>query len=61
MHDNTICINGCHLAFSPGQTILEVATENGIDIPTLCHLKGTSPTGACRICVVEVRQGRETF
>lgn len=36
------------------QTILEVARENGIAIPTLCHLSGLHPVGACRICIVEV-------
>jgi NADH dehydrogenase/NADH:ubiquinone oxidoreductase subunit G len=35
-----------------------VARRNHIDIPTLCHLKGTTPTGACRICVVEVKGAR---
>ena len=52
-----ITINDCSFEFSPGQTILEVARENHIQIPTLCFLKGALPTGACRICVVEV-QGR---
>ena len=37
-----------------GQSILAVATENGIDIPTMCHLDGLSDTGACRLCVVEI-------
>lgn len=41
-------------AFEPGETILDVALRNSIYIPTLCHLKGATPTGACRICVVEV-------
>ena len=50
----TIVINGNEFGFDPGETILEVARRNNIDIPTLCHLKGTTPTGACRICVVEV-------
>ncbi len=36
------------------QTILEVARENGIAIPTLCHLEGLHPVGACRLCIVEV-------
>ena len=39
-------------------TILEVARENGIDIPTLCYLKDFSPVGACRLCVVEVEGSR---
>jgi predicted molibdopterin-dependent oxidoreductase YjgC len=47
-------INRREAAFEPGRTILEVASANGIRIPTLCHLKDTNPTGLCRICVVEV-------
>ncbi|MBI1296631.1 bidirectional hydrogenase complex protein HoxU [bacterium] len=37
------------------ETILEVARENGIEIPTLCHMDGLSDIGACRLCVVEVK------
>lgn len=37
------------------QTILEIARENGIDIPTLCHFPGLSSVGACRLCLVEVK------
>ena len=55
---NTLVINGMELEFSPGETILEVARRNSIDIPTLCHLKGATPTGQCRICVVEVEGAR---
>jgi len=58
MGERQIVIDGRRLTFAPGQTILEVASENGIDIPTLCHLKGATPTGACRICVVEVEKAR---
>ena len=53
-----IVIDGKELSFEPGETVLEVARRNGIDIPTLCHLKGTIPTGACRVCVVEVQGAR---
>lgn len=56
--ENLIVINGNEFAFEPGETILEIARRNGIDIPTLCHLKGATPTGACRICVVEVEGAR---
>jgi len=49
-----IIINGNSFAFERGETILAVAGRNSIDIPTLCYLKGASPTGNCRICVVEV-------
>jgi predicted molibdopterin-dependent oxidoreductase YjgC len=52
--ENLIVIDGHEFAFTPGETILQVAQRNGIDIPTLCFLKGATPTGACRICVVEV-------
>lgn len=55
---NIITINGNDFAFEPGETILEVARRNSIDIPTLCHLKGAIPTGACRVCVVEVEGAR---
>jgi len=43
-----------------GQTILEVARENGIVIPTLCNHESLEPTGACRLCVVEVKHGKRT-
>ena len=37
-----------------GTTILDAARSVGIDIPTLCYLKGINEIGACRICMVEV-------
>lgn len=37
-----------------GSTIFEAAKSIGVMIPTLCHVEGLTPTGACRICVVEV-------
>jgi len=49
-----IRINGNDFAFTPEETILDVARRNDIDIPTLCYLKRALPTGVCRICVVEV-------
>lgn len=55
---NIITINGNDFAFEPGETILEVGRRNFVDIPTLCHLKGAIPTGACRVCVVEVEGAR---
>src|SRR5512147_3153979 len=53
-----IVIDGKELTFESGETILEAARRNGIDIPTLCHLKAATPTGACRICMVEVEKAR---
>lgn len=58
MTENQVTINGNRLSFEPGETILDVARKNSIDIPTLCHLKGAVSTGACRICVVEVEKAR---
>lgn len=43
------------LTASEGQSILDVARENKIFIPTLCFLEGLSGVGACRLCLVEVR------
>lgn len=51
----TLVIDGENVSARAGQTILEVAQENGIEIPTLCHLDGLSDVGACRLCVVEIK------
>ena len=58
MTEHLMVINGREVTFEPGQTILAAAEANQIKIPTLCHLKDTTPTGACRICVVEVEGAR---
>lgn len=55
---NVLVMDGKELTFTLGETILQVARRNGIDIPTLCYLKGATPTGACRICLVEVEGAR---
>ncbi len=54
MSDHVFKLNGREVSFEPGQTILEAAEAAGVRIPTLCHLKGTEPSGACRVCLVEV-------
>jgi len=51
----TLHINGKHVSGTAGETILQVARENGIHIPTLCNLDGLTSTGACRICLVEIK------
>jgi bidirectional [NiFe] hydrogenase diaphorase subunit len=51
---HTLRIDGADVAANDGQTILTVATENGIDIPTMCHLDGLSDVGSCRLCIVEL-------
>ncbi len=47
-------IDGRDVEIAKGATILAAAEKVGIKIPTLCFLKKISPTGACRICVVEI-------
>ena len=51
---HTLRIDGRDVAGADGQTILSVAAENGITIPTMCHLDGLSDTGGCRMCVVQI-------
>lgn len=54
----SITIDGSKLSGQEGMTILEVARENDIYIPTLCHSPELTPIGACRVCVVEVEGSR---
>jgi len=56
----TLTINGHEFKAEEGQTILQVARENGIDIPTLCHHEAIEPYGACRLCIVEISKGKRT-
>lgn len=49
----SIRVNKTDFQAEEGQTILDVLNENGIRVPTLCHMKGMLPSGACRMCVVE--------
>ena len=50
----TLNINGIEVKGVNGQTILEIARENGIDIPTLCHDERVKPYGSCGLCVVQI-------
>jgi iron-only hydrogenase group A len=54
----TIQVNNKKIKAEKGETILSALNRNGIIIPTLCRMKEFTPTGACRMCVVEV-EGRE--
>jgi NADH-quinone oxidoreductase subunit G len=49
----TITINRRKLEFTTGQTILQVANANGIEIPQYCYHDGLSVVASCRICLVE--------
>ena len=53
MSEIKLIINGKECIGKKGQTILQVAEANGIDIPTLCHNENVKHYGACGICVVE--------
>jgi polyferredoxin len=48
-----LTINGKNYEVAEGKTVLDVARENDIYIPTLCNHKDLSPYGACRLCLVE--------
>jgi formate dehydrogenase alpha subunit len=54
MSEVALTINGKKLVGRAGQTILELALENGIDIPNLCHDPRLTPSGSCRLCLVQV-------
>lgn len=56
----SLTIDGHRFEAEEGQTILEVARKNGIEIPTLCHHDAVDPYGACRLCIVEVSRGGRT-
>ena len=53
-----ISLNGVLVDIGDHQTILEVAQEHGVAIPTLCHDPRLAPAGACRSCLVEVEGAR---
>jgi formate dehydrogenase major subunit/formate dehydrogenase alpha subunit len=53
-----LTLNGKKIEAESSQTILDVARQHGVEIPTLCYHKDLSPTGNCRMCVVEVKGAR---
>ncbi len=57
----TLTIDGREVQAESGKVILEVARDNGIDIPSLCYHEEVVPYGACRLCLVEItsRRGRD--
>ena len=56
----TLTIDGQEIQAEEGQTVLEVARANSIEIPTLCYHPLLSSYGACRLCMVEVTQRGRT-
>jgi bidirectional [NiFe] hydrogenase diaphorase subunit len=51
----TLTIDGKHVSGLASETVLQVARENDIAIPTLCYLDGLSSLGSCRLCMVEIK------
>lgn len=58
MGNITFTMDGTEMTVQDPMTILEAATQNNIDIPTLCHQPELTPNGVCRVCVVEVEGAR---
>jgi bidirectional [NiFe] hydrogenase diaphorase subunit len=54
-------INGQDVSGRDDQTVLQVARENNVFIPTMCHLDGLSDVGACRLCLVELKGSPRLF
>lgn len=55
-----VIMDGKEVPAESGQTILEVARQNGVYIPTLCHEPGLEPAAMCRLCTVELTENRRT-
>ena len=53
MEQIKITINGKECTGNKGESILNIATKNGVFIPTLCHFEGVKDYGACGVCLVE--------
>ena len=60
-HVLTFKIDGQDVTGRAGETILQVARENGLHIPTLCFLESLSAIGACRLCLVEIKGSAKLF
>ena len=50
----TFKINDLDVSAREDESIISVAREYGVTIPSLCNLEGLSVWGACRLCVVEI-------
>lgn len=49
-----IKIDGKEIEGNKGDYLVDVAADNGIYIPVLCHMRGLIPAGSCRICTVKI-------
>ena len=55
-----ITIDGKKIEAPAGKTLLQVAREHGIEIPTLCAHEVLEQSGACRFCSVEIKKGKRS-
>ncbi len=55
-----LTINGLDVEIEEGWTVLEAARFLGLEIPTLCYNEGLSVYGGCRLCLVEIGEGKRS-
>jgi NADH dehydrogenase/NADH:ubiquinone oxidoreductase subunit G len=60
MNEITLTIDDTTVVAHEGETVLDAARQIGKDIPTLCHHKDLLPHGSCRLCLVELVQGKRS-
>ncbi len=54
----TLQIDGEPVSVPKGATLLDAARQAGVEVPVICYHEATTPNGLCRICVVDVDEGR---
>lgn len=54
----TLTVDGQEITVNEGTTVLDAAKAMGISIPVICYHEATTPKGICRVCVVDVNEGR---
>ena len=54
MSVHTLTVDGVEVAVPQGASLLDAVRAAGAELPTLCHLDGLTPVGACRLCLVEL-------
>lgn len=60
MEKIALSIDGNEVSAHKGETVLDAARAVGIEIPTLCHHQKLLPYGGCRLCLVELKQGKKS-
>ena len=51
----TFLLDGREMTALPGETLIEIADREGIEIPRLCYKEGMEAVGNCRSCMVEIK------